>query len=68
MTRRGSSPLNGSIIPLSVTPEWFYQESKLFKGEDIWIPDKRFRNDKKRGIIPECIYQESKLFKDKIQA
>ncbi len=38
-----SSFLNGSIIPKSVIPEWFYQESKLFKGKNIWIPDKRFR-------------------------
>jgi len=35
--------LNGSIIPKSVIPEWFYQESKLFKGKNIWIPDKRFQ-------------------------
>jgi len=21
-----------------VTPEWFYQESKLFKGKKLWIP------------------------------
>jgi len=23
---------------LSVIPEWFYQESKLFKGKSLWIP------------------------------
>jgi len=30
-------------IPLSVIPECFYQESKLFKDKNIWISDKRFR-------------------------
>ena len=35
----GRETLNGSITPKSLIPEWFYQESKLFKGEDIWIPD-----------------------------
>jgi len=23
-----------------VTPEWFYEGSKLFKGKNIWMPDK----------------------------
>ena len=23
-----------------VIPEWFYQESKLFKGKNLWMPDK----------------------------
>jgi len=32
------SPLKASIITLSVIPEWFYQESKLFKGKKLWIP------------------------------
>ena len=41
------SPLNGSIIPESVTPEWFYQGSTVLKS--IWIPDKRFREWQKRG-------------------
>jgi len=40
MTRRGSSPLNISIIPKSLIPEWFYEGSKLFKGKNIWMPDK----------------------------
>ena len=26
-----------------ITPEWFYEGSKLFKDKNIWIPDKRFR-------------------------
>jgi len=30
-------------LPLSVIPECFYQESKLFKDKNIWISDKRFR-------------------------
>ena len=30
--------LNGSIIPLPVIPECFYQESKLLRN--IWMPDK----------------------------
>jgi len=33
------SPLNGSIIPLPVIPEWSYQESKLFKDKNLWMPD-----------------------------
>jgi len=37
MTKEASL-LNASIIPLSVIPEWFYEGSKFFKGEDIWIP------------------------------
>jgi len=37
MTKEASL-LNASIIPLSVIPECLYQKSKLFKGEDIWIP------------------------------
>ena len=42
ITRRKSLRVvtpEASIIPLSLIPECFYQESKLFKGEDIWIPD-----------------------------
>jgi len=27
----------------SVIPECIYQESKLLKGESLWIPDKKFR-------------------------
>jgi len=23
-----------------VIPEWFYEESKLFKGKNTWMPDK----------------------------
>jgi len=30
--------LNASITPSAVIPEWFYQESKLFKGKSLWIP------------------------------
>jgi len=30
--------LKVSITPLSVIPEWFYQESKLFKDKSLWIP------------------------------
>ncbi len=33
-----SSPLSASTITLSVIPEWFYQESKLFKDKNLWIP------------------------------
>jgi len=32
------SLLNSSIIPSSLIPEWFYQESKLFKDKNFWIP------------------------------
>ncbi len=34
----GVDSLNASIIPKSLIPEWFYQESKLFKGKSLWIP------------------------------
>jgi len=26
-----------------VIPEWFYEESKLFKGKSLWMPDKKFQ-------------------------
>jgi len=51
------SPLNGSIIPESVTPEWFYQGSTVLKS--IWIPDKRFREWRKRDVTPEWFYDGS---------
>jgi len=44
--KRGKPPclpfLNASIISSAVIPECFYQESKLFEGKCIWMPDKRF--------------------------
>jgi len=33
-----SSLLNASIIPKSLIPECLYQESKLFKDKNIWMP------------------------------
>jgi len=56
MTKK-ASPLNASAItlpiipeclyhPSSVTPEWFYQGSMVFKTKEkarTWIPDKKFR-------------------------
>ena len=38
---KGVDSLDASIIPLSVIPEWFYQESKLFKGKDNGFPPPR---------------------------
>jgi len=35
---KDASPLNASTITLSVIPECLYQESKLFKGKNLWIP------------------------------
>ena len=65
MTKKGMSPLNVSIILLSLIPEWFYEESKngrrhLYgskkKKHGCLIKD--FRHDE-RGVIPEWFYQQS---------
>ncbi len=37
--------MNASIITLSVIPEWFYQESKLFKGKNFGFPSPRHPGD-----------------------
>jgi len=29
--------LSASIIPLSVIPEWFYQESKQWEGTSLYV-------------------------------
>jgi hypothetical protein len=40
MTKEASL-LNGFIIPKSLIPEWFYQESKLLKGKKLGFPPPR---------------------------
>jgi len=50
-----SSPLNVSIIPKSVTPECFYQESKLLKGKNM---------DSHLLVTPAIFKPGSKLFKN----
>jgi len=39
MTDEVDASLNFRHDERGVTPEWFYQESKLFKGKSLWIPD-----------------------------
>ena len=51
-----ASLLNGSIIPKSLIPEWFYQESKLLKGKNM---------DSHLLVTPAIFKPGSKLFKDK---
>ena len=45
-----SSPLNASIVPLSVIPEWFYQESKLLKGKKLGFPSPRHPGNLQAGV------------------
>jgi len=60
-----SSPLNASIVPLSVIPEWFYQESKLFKGKSLWIPTSSSpRQSSSRG--PQSTVFENQRKKQKL--
>ena len=59
----GVDSLNGSIIPLSVIPECLYQESKLFKGKNTWIPTSSSpRQSLSRG--PEVFKKIRCLIKD----
>ena len=54
------------LLPLFVTPAIFKPGSKLFKDKNIWIPDKRFREWRKKEVVtPEWFYEGSKLFKGK---
>ena len=57
--KRRSLPLNASIILKSLIPECLYQESKLLKGENIWIPA-RISGMTEGEVIPERFYEESK--------
>jgi len=62
-----SSTLNASAITLTVTPEWFYQGSTVFKTKERRNLDSRLKISgmTKKGVIPEWFYEGSKLFKGK---